>query len=245
MQITEMMNQLRLGGLLNAYEEQSRMPDVKDFSFDERLRMLLEQELFHRQDRQLKLLLKKAKLKYSGACIEDIRFTKGRNISKQMLLDLGQHHWIRNHRNMIITGATGVGKTYIACAIGNSACRNGIKSLYVRLPRLLQELKISRADGTYIKTLDRISKIQLLIIDDWGLNALNDHDRKDFLEVMEDRYGVRSTIIATQLPVEKWHEIIGDPTIADAICDRLVHNAEHIQLTGESMRKIKAKNGGS
>ncbi len=143
---------------------------------------------------------------------------------------------------MIVSGPTGTGKTYICCAIGNSACRSEIKTMYVRLPRLLQEIRIARADGTYINILKRLSKIALLIIDDWGLAPFSDIEGRDFLEVMEDRYNIRSTMIVTQFPVDKWHEIIGDPTIADAICDRLVHNAYHIKLTGDSMRKIMAEN---
>ena len=237
MELTEMMTRLRLKGFLQAYELQSRMPEADDLCFDERLRILLEQEALHREDRQLSLLLKRAKLKYPGACIEDIRYKNGRNLTKKMMLELSKNEWVRKHRNIIITGATGVGKTYVACAIGNSACRCGIKALYVRLPRLLQELKIARADGTYVKLLTQLSKINVLIIDDWGLDSLNDHERKDFLEIMEDRYSLRSTVIATQIPVDKWHDIIGDHTIADAICDRLVHNAEHIKLQGESLRK--------
>ncbi|ADD67549.1 IstB domain protein ATP-binding protein [Denitrovibrio acetiphilus DSM 12809] len=239
MELTEMMTQLRLKGFIQAYELQRKMLEVDELSFDERLRILLEHESLYREDRQLSLLLKKAKLRYTGACIEDIRYRNGRNITKQMMLELGKNDWVRKHRNIIITGASGVGKTYIACALGNSACRNGIKSLYVRLPRLLQELKVARTDGSYVKVLTQLSKVNVLIVDDWGLDTLNDHERKDFLEVMEDRYSARSTIIATQIPVDKWHDIIGDHTIADAICDRLVHNAEHLQLTGESLRKEK------
>lgn len=241
MSITEMMGKLRLSGMLSAYEEHSKMPGVAELSFDERIRMMLEHELFCRDDKQMKLLLKTARFRFPGACIEDISYKTGRGITKQMMLDLNGNQWVHQKRNIIITGATGVGKTYVACALGNSACRAGIKTLYYRLPILLQEMKVARADGSYLRLLERLSRIHLLIIDDWGIYALNELERRDFLEVMEDRYSARSTVIATQMPVDKWHDIIGDPTIADAICDRLVHNAEHIQLTGESIRKTKGK----
>ena len=186
------------------------------------------------------MLLRRARFRYPGACVEDIDFRTKRAIRKENVLKLAQNDWIRKHHNLIITGPTGVGKTYLACAFGISACREGISSYYVRLPRLMEELKIARADGSYIKLLGRLSRIQVLIIDDWGLNPLTDEERRDLLEIFEDRHKVRSTIISTQYPVSKWHKIIDDPTIADAICDRLVHNAHKINLKGDSMRKLQA-----
>ena len=158
-------------------------------------------------------------------------------MTKDGLFRLCQNEWIRSHNNLIVIGPTGVGKTYIACALGNSAVRQGISALYVRMPRLAQELKVARADGSYVKLLQRLQRMRLLIIDDWGLNPFADEERRDFLEIMEDRHQVRSTVIATQLPIDLWHDVIGDPTLADAICDRIVHNAHKIILTGESMRK--------
>lgn len=236
--LVEKLNKMRLLGMSKGVQEQEESGLYKDLSFEERLSMLIDREITYREDRQLKILLKKAKFRYSGACIEEIDYKASRGISKSLFLELSANKWIKDKRNIILTGSTGTGKTYIACALGNSACRDGFKTLYFRIPRLLQEMKIGKVEGSYIKLLDRMSKVDLLIIDDWGLSVLNDIERRDFLEIIEDRHNVRSTIIATQFPVEKWHEIIGDPTIADAICDRLIHNAYHLKLSGESMRKV-------
>jgi DNA replication protein DnaC len=227
---------MKLHGMAEAVQEQIKSRAYKDLSFEERLGMLVDREMDSRQDRKLRTLLAKARFRYQGASVEDINFTAKRGITKDVILSLSQNGWIRDKRNIIITGSTGVGKTYMACAFGNSACRAGISTYYARLPRLFQELKISRADGSYGKLLQRLSRIKLFIVDDWGLSPLSDTERRDFLEIMEDRYNVRSTIISSQIPVEKWHDLIGEPTIADAICDRLIHNAHKIKLTGKSMR---------
>ncbi len=155
-----------------------------------------------------------------------------------MIMKLSQNEWVRSNQNIIIVGPTGAGKTYIACALGNAAVRQGIRTIYVRLPRLAQEMKIARSDGSFVKLLSRLQRIRLLIIDDWGINPFTDDERRNFLEIMEDRHNVRSTIIASQFPIDAWHDIIGDPTLADAICDRVVHNAHKLILKGgESMRK--------
>ena len=158
-----------------------------------------------------------------------------------MLLTLARNGWIAGKQNVILTGPTGVGKTFVACALGNSACRAGISTWYTRLPRLLQELAIARADGSYGKLLTWLSRISVLIIDDWGLAPLADRERRDLLEVLEDRHEVSSTIISSQLPIEQWHEIIANPTVADAVCDRLLHNSHKLILKGESMRKLQSK----
>jgi DNA replication protein DnaC len=228
---------MKLNGMAEAVQEQMKNRAYKDLSFEERLGMLADREMDHRQDRKLRTLLAKARFRYPGASVEDINFRARRGISKDVILKLSRNGWIKDKRNMIITGSTGVGKTYFACALGNSACRAGISTYYVRLPRLFQQLKISRADGSYGKLLQKLSRINLLIVDDWGLSPLSDTERIDFLEIMEDRYDVRSTIISSQIPIDKWHDLIGEPTIADAICDRLIHNAHKIKLTGsKSMR---------
>jgi DNA replication protein DnaC len=227
---------MKLHGMAEAVQEQMKSRMYKDLSFEERLGMLVDREMDSRQNRKLRMLLTKARFRYQGASVEDINFTANRGITKDVILSLSLNGWIKDKRNIIITGSTGVGKTYIACALGNSACRAGISTYYARLPRLFQELKISKADGSYGKQLQRLSRVDLLIVDDWGLSPLTDMERRDFLEIMEDRYNVRSTIISSQIPVEKWHDLIGEPTIADAICDRLVHNAHKIKLTGKSMR---------
>jgi len=227
---------MKLHGMADAVQEQIKNRAYKELSFEERLGMLVDREMDSRQDRKLRMLLTKARFRYPGASVEDINFRAKRGITKDVVLTLTQNSWIKDKRNIIITGSTGVGKTYMACAFGNSACRAGISTYYARLPRLFQELKISKADGSYGKLLQKLSRVNLLIVDDWGLSPLSDTERRDFLEIMEDRYNVRSTIISSQIPVEKWHDLIGEPTIADAICDRLIHNAHKLKLTGKSMR---------
>lgn len=231
--IKEKLLKLKLYGMADHIE------DNIDLNFEDRLNLLLDKEITLRQDKTLKLLLVKAKLKYNNACIEEIDFKAQRGLSKTQLIELYLNDYINKNRNIIITGPTGAGKTYIACSLGNSACRGGLSSLYIRLPRLLQEMKVSRVDGSYIKLLNRLSKVKLLIIDDWGIDLLNETQRRDLLEIFEDRHGLRSTIITAQIPIDKWHDIIGEPTIADAILDRIIHNAYQIKLSGESMRKIK------
>ncbi len=230
---------MRLYGMASALEEYSDSETFKEMSFREQLSILLEQEGIYRNSRQLKRLITTARLRYTDACIEEIKFNASRGFDKGLLLDLSKMDWVSNKRNIIITGPTGTGKTYIACAIGNSACRHGVKTLYIRQPKLFGEFRLARADGEYMKRLDKISKTELLIIDDWGMSSLNDMERRDLFEIVENRYDIHSTIIVTQFPVDKWHSLIGDPTIADAICDRLIHNAYRLKLTGGSMRKIK------
>ena len=234
--LKEKLLNLRLYGMAKSVEEQNA-EFYSGLSFEDRLNLLLDKEIAFRQDKQLRILLSKAKLKYNNACTEEIDFKAGRGLSKSQMLELSSNDWIKKNRNIIITGPTGTGKTYLACALGNSACRGGVSSLYIRLPRLLSEMKISRADGSYLKLLNKLSKVRLLVIDDWGINLLDEMQRRDLLEIFEDRHQLRSTIITAQVPVGKWHEVIGEPTIADAILDRIVHNAYQIKLTGESMRK--------
>jgi DNA replication protein DnaC len=234
--LKEKLLSLKLYGMAKSVEEQNTEL-YSGLTFEDRLNLLLDKEIAFRQDKQLRMLLLKAKLKYSSACIEETDFKAQRGLSKSQLIELSLGDWIKKNRNIIITGPTGAGKTYLACALGNSACRGGVSSLYIRLPRLLQEMKVSRADGSYIKLLNKLSKVKLLIIDDWGIDLLDEMQRRDILEIFEDRHQLRSTIITAQVPVDKWHEVIGEPTIADAILDRIVHNAYQIKLTGESMRK--------
>ncbi len=239
--IVDKLISVKLNGMAEGLREQSGNRVYNELSFDERFGMLVDKEIIYRENRRLKTLLSKARFRNPNACVEDIDFRARRRLEKQFILKLSQNEWIRDSYNIIITGSTGAGKTYIACALGNGACRTGIRTCYVRLPRLLQEMRISRADGSYIKLLRTLSRVKLLIVDDWGLSPLSDTERKDFLEIMDDRHNVRSTIISSQIPVEKWHDFIGEPTIGDAICDRLVHNAYNIRLEGESMRKLRSK----
>jgi DNA replication protein DnaC len=230
---------MKLTGMAEGLQEQISNNAYKDLSFEERLGILVDKEKLFKENRQLKILLSHAHLRHPNACFEDIDFRTRRGLAKDVILKLSQNEWIRSNQNVIVVGPTGAGKTYIACALGNSAVRGGIGTTYVRLPRLAQELKIARADGSFVKLLARLQRIRLLIVDDWGINTFTDEERRDFLEIMEDRHNVRSTIIASQFPVDTWHDIIGEPTLADAICDRIVHNAHKIILKGEeSMRKI-------
>jgi len=231
---------MKLFGMAEGLKEQLNNHAYNDLSFEERLGILVDKEKLSRENRQLKILLAHAHLRHPDACFENIDFRTRRGLAKDVILNLSQNEWIHRHQNLIIVGPTGAGKTFIACSLGNAAVRQGIRTIYMRMPRLAQELKISRADGSLVKLLARLQRIQLLIIDDWGINPFTDDERRNFLEIMEDRYGVRSTIIASQFPIDAWHDIIGDPTFADAICDRIVHNAHKIMLKGgeDSMRKI-------
>jgi DNA replication protein DnaC len=233
------LQDLRFTGMAKALTEQMALPDIDDLSFEERLGLLVDREMTEREDRRLTTRLRQAKLK-QNACIEDIDFKQSRGLDKSLILDLAQCQWIKRHLNLLITGPTGVGKTWVACALAQKACREGFTSLYLRLPRLLQELPIAKGDGTYTRLLTRLAKVDVLILDDWGLSKLTAEQRRDLLEILEDRHDTRSTIVTSQLPLDQWHHIIGDPTLADAILDRLVHNAYKINLKGESMRKNKS-----
>ena len=192
----------------------------------------------HREDRRLQRRLSQARLR-QRACVEDLDFSARRKLDRSLVLSLADCLWIKEGRNLILTGATGVGKSYLACALGHRACLRGFSVRYARISRLFEELKLAHGDGTYPKLLNRLAKTDLLILDDWGLKALGEAERNDLLEIIEDRHGDRSTLIAGQLPVDHWHEVIGNPTLADAILDRIIHNAYRINLEGDSMRKKK------
>ncbi len=235
------MTSMKLYGMSEGLDEQLKNSQYKELTFEERISMLVDKESLYRQNKKLSSLLRRASFRFPEACLEDIDYRAKRNLSKQNILKLAQNDWIRKHQNIIITGETGAGKSYIACALGNNSCRNGYSTFYTRIPKLLNELKISHADGTYLKFIKKLTRVDVLIMDDWGLSDFSDSDRRDMLEIFEDRYNVRSTIIATQFPVDTWFDVIGDPTIADAICDRIVHNSHKISLNAkDSMRKLKA-----
>lgn len=236
----EKLNALRLSVMAHAWEEQERVPKVADLSFDERFAMLVDAEHLARDNRRLARMLRDANLRLREACIEDVKALPERGLPQAKLLQLGQGNWIAEHLNVLITGATGVGKSYLACALGQLACRRGYRVAYHRVPRFFEEVSLSKADGTYPKLMANLAKADVLILDDFGLGTLREAQRHDLLEVLEDRYGDRSTIVTSQLPISKWHEWVNDPTLADAILDRLVHNAYKIELKGPSGRKEKA-----
>jgi DNA replication protein DnaC len=226
--------------MVGAIRQQLEQPSVQELSFEERLAMIVDREWLFRENRRLTRRLKAARLKQQAA-VEDIDFRHSRGLDKSVMLTLSTCQWIRNHQNVIITGPTGIGKSYLAEALAQKACREGFTALYYRSPQLFRDLAIARGDGNYSKLLIKLAKTDLLVVDDWGLSSLTDAERRDFLEVMEDRHGIRSTVITSQYPVAKWHELIGEPTLADAILDRIVHNAHKIVLKGESMRKTRSK----
>jgi DNA replication protein DnaC len=237
----EKLRTMKLYGMLNALEQQMSQSDTVLVSFEDRLGLLIDQEWTWRENRKLSYRLKCAKFTIKDACVEGIDYQIPRNLNKSLLLSLANSDWVAKRRNLIITGPTGSGKSFIASALAQKACRDGYTAMYTRAPRLFYELGIARADGSYGKLLQRLAKVRVLVVDDWGLAPLGDTERRDFLEIIEDRHNVTSTIMASQLPIRKWHDTIGDPTIADAICDRVVHNAHKIELKGESVRKLKAK----
>jgi len=232
----EKLQTLRLSGMRKALSEQQQMPQIDSLGFEERLGLLIDREVTERENRRLETHLKKAKLRHS-CCLEDLEVKASRGLDKALILTLAACSWIARGINVLICGPTGVGKSYLACALGHKACLEGYSVLYLRLPRLFEELRLAKADGRYGKLMLGYAKTDLLILDDWGLTPMTDPQRRDLLELLEDRYGKRSTIVTSQLPVPAWHEAIGDPTLADAILDRLVHNAYKIGLKGDSMRK--------
>lgn len=234
----EKLHALRLTGMAQAFEDQINMPQIDSLDFEERLGLMVDREMTQRENRRLKSRLKKAKLRQT-ATIEDIDYRHPRGLDKALMTKLASCTWVNHHHNVLITGPTGCGKTFLACALAHKACREGYKTQYARVSRLLQDLQIAKGDGRYAKILSALAKTHLLVLDDWGLARLNDEQRHDLLEIIEDRHGLRSTIVASQLPLDKWHEVVGDPTLADAILDRLIHNAYKITLKGDSMRKTK------
>lgn len=236
----EKLQMLRLMGMYKALTEQMSMPEIETLGFEERLGLLADRELTERQDRRLKTRLRQAKLKHN-ACVEDLDYRAPRGLDKALMLQLATCRWVHEGLNLIINGATGVGKTWIACALAQKACREGYTALYLRLPRLFEELSLAHGDGRFTKLMAGFAKTDLIILDDWGLAKFTAEQRRDLLELLDDRHGCRSTLVTSQVPVDHWHEVIGDPTLGDAILDRLVHNAYRINLKGESMRKRLAK----
>jgi DNA replication protein DnaC len=236
----EKLQTLRLSGMHKALTEQITMPESETLGFEERLGLLADREMTERQDRRLKTRLRQAKLK-QNACVEDLDYRAPRGLDKSLMLQLSACRWVREGLNLIINGPTGVGKTWIACALAQKACREGYTALYLRLPRLFEDLALSHGDGRFTKLMAGFAKTDLIVLDDWGLTKFTAEQRRDLLELLDDRHGSRSTLVTSQVPVDHWHEVIGDPTLGDAILDRLVHNSYRINLKGESMRKRLAK----
>ena len=232
---------LGLTGMAKALEEQRRSPDLDALSFEERVGLLVDREAAERDTKRLTARLKFAALRQT-ACVEDVDLRTPRSIDRAVFARLVVGDWIDRNENLLVTGATGLGKSWIACALGHKACRDNRSVQYQRVPRLFEALALARGDGRYGRLLKTLGRVQLLILDDWGLSVLNPTERRDLLEILDDRHGRASTIVTSQIPVEHWHDIIGDPTLGDAILDRIVHNAHRLQLTGESMRKKNARN---
>lgn len=227
---------MKLTGMAKALAEQLTSDLYANLSFEERVGLLVDREMTERDNRRLKKRLENAKLRQT-ACLEDLDYKPRRGLDRAVIQQLSSCQWVRKAQNVFITGPTGVGKTYLACALAQKACREELDGVYHRAPLLLRDLSVAKGDGRYKRVLASLSKKRLLIMDDWGLAPLNDEQRRDLLELVEERYGRTSTIIVSQVPVDQWHQSIGDPTLADAILDRIIHNAYQITLQGETMRK--------
>jgi DNA replication protein DnaC len=239
----EKLMAMRLHGMADALKTQQQDPAARELSFLDRLAMLIDQQWSWRQNQALTRRLHTAKLR-GNACVEEIDFRAARGLDKSVIRALAQESgWVRNHEHVFILGPTGVGKSFLACALAQKACRDGYSALYTRTAALFRDLAIARADGSLRLLLAKLSRIDVLVVDDWAMAPLTETERRDFWEICEDRYQTRSMILTSQLPVARWHEQIGDPTVADGILDRLVHNAHRIEMKGDSMRKKRGGGG--
>ncbi len=233
----EKLQTLRLRVMAATWVEQDRSADTLALSFDERLALLVDAEVLARDNTRLTKNLRDAKLRITDSCIEGIEFAKARELDKSVVRTLATCRWIQEHQTVLIDGATGTGKSYLACALAHQACRKGFRVIYRRVPRLFDELRLARADGSYPRLLARIAKVDVLVLDDFAIAPLTAEARRDLLEILEDRYGLRSTVITSQLEPKLWHDYLADPTVADAICDRVIHGAHRLSLKGPSRRK--------
>lgn len=236
----DQMHSLGLAGMAAAWRDIAEQDTAGDLTRDEWLGLMLDREIATRADRRLTNRLASAKLRFVDACIENVDFAARRGMDRRNILSLAQGAWLNARENLIITGQTGTGKTWLGCAFGRQAARQDHSVLYLRMPRLFEDLALARLDGRFPRVVDKLARVQLLILDDWGTHSLNDQQRLDLLEIFEERYRRKSTLITAQLPVAAWHDMIGEPTIADAILDRIIHNAHRIALEGDSMRRQKA-----
>lgn len=239
----ERLKALNLDVLAEAWLKQQAEATMAELPFDERLGLLVDAEWLHRENKRLKRSMAEAKLRIPGASVEDIDYPARRELDRAVVRQLMTCRWIDERLSVVVTGATGTGKTFIACALAQLACRRGYRALYRRVPRLLSELALARADGSWARVLAKFARVDVLVLDDWGMAPLAEAERRDLMEVIEDREGLRSTVIASQLPVARWHDHVGDPTVADAICDRLIHRAHRIELKGPSRRKPESTSG--
>ena len=235
-QTLQSLRALKLSGMADAFTRQLEHPQTQQLSFEERFALLVDSEQTHRQNRRLQRLLNSARFKQKAA-VEEIDYQARRGLNRSQVLSLINCEWIRTRQNLHITGPTGTGKSWLACAFGQAACRQGLSVRYERTGRLLDELRMARADGSYKKTLRLLARLDLLILDDFGLKPLSQNERHDLLEIIEDRHEVHSTIITSQLPIGAWHSYLGEPTVADALLDRLLANAHRLELKGDSLRK--------
>lgn len=234
------LHRLKLTGMADALTAQEGDPRARELTFEERFGLIVEREAAQQDSRRLDRRLRQAKMRQT-ATFEDIDLRTVRGLNRATIHELGNCRWVREHRNLLIIGPTGVGKSYIACGLAHKACRDGYSVRYYRVSRLLQELSLARGDGRYLRLLKTLAATEVLVLDDWGLEPFRQETRYDLLELMEDRHDRKSTIITSQIPPERWHELIGEATIADAILDRVIHNAHILQMKGESMRKTKLK----
>jgi DNA replication protein DnaC len=235
----DQLHQLGLAGMASAFAELQAAPQTVELTHAEWLALLLDRELTERRDRRLKARLRYARLRHH-ATIEDVDYRAPRGLDRSLFQKLAAGDWIDAPQNLIIEGPTGVGKSWLACALGHKACRDNRSVLYQRIPRLFPDLALARGDGRYPRLMRALGGVKLLILDDWGLEPLGPEQRRDLLEIVEDRYGRGATMITSQVPVDRWHDVIADPTLADAILDRLVHNAHRLKLTGDSLRRKTA-----
>lgn len=233
----EKLQSMRLEVMGAAWVEQQQSADVIALSFDERFAMLVDAEWMARENKRLGRALKEAKLRIAEASVEGIDYPPRRELDKAVVRQLGICKWIEQHQVVIVSGATGTGKTYVSCALAQQACRKGFRAMYRRASRFFDELRLARADGSYPRLLARIARVDVLVIDDFAIAPVSEAERRDLLEVLEDRYAMRATVISSQLPPERWHDYLADPTVADAICDRVLHGAHRIALKGPSRRK--------
>jgi DNA replication protein DnaC len=240
-QTLEKLYTMKLNGMAEAFRQQQEDTDIADLCFEERFGLLVDQQWTWKENRALSRRLAQARFTLSAA-VEDIDFRHSRGLDRKLIRSLtADSRWVRQHHNLFLLGPTGIGKSYLACALAHKACRDGYSALYTRASQLFRDLAIARADGSLPRRLLRLSRLDVLIVDDWAMAPLNEVERRDFLEICDDRYQLRSTILTSQLPVAKWHAQIGDPTLADSILDRLVHNAHRIELDGESLRKKRTR----